>query len=305
MEGKTVNLKPWSKMPTSWIQDGGLKNFRWKDDGSSSTAALMIYFVLCQFAAERPLRPHETQEPELKRKGPAAPLPSPMSGVSPLHVEGEAPGTAPWAQPIPSPAYVQVPAPAVVAPNPAILALGHDGEPLDPDVAEVLVARLTYDDLSVLTKLSRNRINAGLQKLIAENMIWRVDRSSSYGLLGSGRGKRWVKLPGRALMSPGSTHFAPFSHFHLRSKHELNALKLHLYYAHTRSEGGYSEVGYEKIFDRTGVSERDIARANSFLLSCNILQRTRGLPGEDSRQHEANKYFLTGYESFFFKKQPV
>lgn len=113
-----------------------------------------------------------------------------------------------------------------------------------------------------------------------------------------------MKLQGRALMSAGATRFAPFTHFTLRSKYELDALKLHLYYAHTREHvSAYSQVAYPTIFSKTGVQEKDIARANSLLLSCGILQRTRGLPTEDAKQHESNKYYLTGYEGFFIQKE--
>lgn len=156
----------------------------------------------------------------------------------------------------------------------------------------------------MLAGLSRDRVSAGLQKLLAVKMIWRVDRSSTYGLSGYGPGTRWAKLPGQALLSPVGTTFQPYSHFHLRSKTELNALKLHFYYASTREKDAlYSMVAYPMIQRRTGVSEREIPRANSLLVSCGILARTRGLPSEDAMTHESNKYYLTGYDNFITKKK--
>jgi hypothetical protein len=328
-----VRLKPWAKMPTLWIQQGKLRNFNWQEDRSAGTAALMLYFTLCQFAAERPLRPFETAELEpdenIPTPPPSAPASEETAAVStalpdnPMwkaFLDAAKPGsdTPPWgrtagagivATTLKSPTPV-MPNPAILQMPPAVAAQGATAERVDAvidpqqEAPDALVARLTYDDLSALTSgLSRDRINAGLKKLFDQKMIWRVDRSSSYGLNGFGKGKRWVKLPGRALMSAGATRFAPFAHLTLRSKHELDALKLHLYYAHTRENiAGYSEVAYPTIFKKTGVQEKDIARANSLLLSCGILQRTRGLPTEDAKKHEANKYFLTGYEGFFIGK---
>lgn len=267
-----MNLKPWAKMPTHWIQDGGLKDFRWKDDGSAGTAALMIYFALCQYASERPLRPSEIAEPK-----PAPPGAGAMPSLVPNRL--------------------------ILSASSSALKINTPTEKPDQLITDSLVARLTYDDLNALTELSRDRISAGLKNLIDKKMIWCADSSSSYGLHGFGPSKRWVKLPGRALMPLHSGRFTAFTHFSLRSKHELNALKLHLYYAHARShELAYTEATYPTIFEKTGVPERDIARANSLLLTTGILQRTRGSPISDVKQYESNKYHLTGHESFFIQK---
>ncbi|MGZ4823075.1 MAG: hypothetical protein ACXVZT_00570 [Terriglobales bacterium] len=314
-----MRLKPWAKMPTRWIQDRQLRNFQWKVDGSAGTAALMIYFALCQFATERPLRPGEHPEPKvlppiplpvedeiLIEDGPPALAGAPAS-AAPATPEAMAP---PWAgrlvtapsqtTPAPLAPYVQI---LIPSPPPSVGTVEQTVTP-EEEVPDSLVARLTYDDLASLTGLSRARISAGLEKLIEQNIIWRVDGSGSYGLAGFGEGKRWAKLPGRVLQSAGGTSFTPFSHFFLRSRHELNALKLHLYYANIRGNGSaYSEVAYGKISEKTGVPERDIAKANTLLVTCGILVRTRGLPSEDPAEHEANKYYLAGYEGFFITKK--
>lgn len=49
------------------LQAGVLQQFQWKEGGSADTAALMIYFVLCQLASPRPLRASEKQEPKEER----------------------------------------------------------------------------------------------------------------------------------------------------------------------------------------------------------------------------------------------
>ncbi len=278
-----MKLKPWAKMPTEWIQDGRVRSFRWKEDGSAATAALMLYFAFCQFASERPLRPSEIQEPALRNKSKLVDtLEEALPDLAAIHV-------------VPSTNILHM-LPSAIEPE---LQLNPNAA---PDI-DALVARLTYDELNVLTGLSRERISAGLKKLVDEQMIWRLDGSGSYGLTGFGAGKRWAKLPGSALTSVGGTSFLPFSHFKLRSKHELNALKMHLYFAHVRDKAqAYSEVSFETIFKRLGVQERDIPIANSLLLSCGILVRTKAMETTDAKQHGANNYYLNGYTGFFIKK---
>ncbi len=39
-----------AKLPSKWIEDGGLKKFRWKRGGSDETAALMLLIVIVQQA---------------------------------------------------------------------------------------------------------------------------------------------------------------------------------------------------------------------------------------------------------------
>jgi hypothetical protein len=316
-----MKLKPWAMMPTAWIQDGDLQKFQWKEGGSANTAALMIYFVMCQLAAERPLRASEKHEPGEHE---TPPLQTASRGLTYEEVL-EDKNVPPWQSTGPSIANATLtlsPAAKIaVVPNVAFLRIGGEwgadagantlaakADVIEHETPDSLVVRVTYDDLAALIGLSRDRVNAGLQKLLAVKMIWRVDKSSTYGLSGYGPGQRWAKLPGKALLSPAGTAFEPFSHFRLRSKTELNALKLHLYYASTRPKDAlFSTVAYPMIHKRTGVSERDIPRANTLLVSSGILARTRGLPSEDAREnareHEANKYYLTGYDHFITKKK--
>lgn len=44
-------MKAWVKLPTGWIEDGGLKNFKWKQgEGSANVAALMLLAVIAHHA---------------------------------------------------------------------------------------------------------------------------------------------------------------------------------------------------------------------------------------------------------------
>jgi hypothetical protein len=323
-----MKLKPWAIMPTAWIQQEGLRRFDWRTDGSAGTVALMIYYVMCQFAAPRPLRASEAAEPAKRPLPPARPLPvvndvpwtNPSMAVqvspplpAPPNPAALGHDVPPWMSPppegrtivVPNLGFTQIPAPEWGASRPASPE-ADNAEITAMNIPDSLVVRLTYDDLIDMTGRSRERISAGLDKLVAEGIIWRVDKSSTYGLCGYGANKRFVKLPGRALLSPGGVNFLPYTHFKLRSKDELNALKLHFYYAHARDKAKpYSEVQYSTIQERTGVRQADIPRANSLLISTGILQRTRGLPSEDIKKHESNKYYLTGYEDLMKKKTPA
>ncbi len=46
-------LRDWVRLPTDWIQDGGLQAFRWSADrGSAQTAALMCLAAIAHHADE-------------------------------------------------------------------------------------------------------------------------------------------------------------------------------------------------------------------------------------------------------------
>lgn len=125
-------------------------------------------------------------------------------------------------------------------------------------------------------------------------------RSSEYALLGLA-GRQFAKLPGQALLSPAKTNFYPFTKFHLRSRHEIEALKLLFYYASIRSRSDFcSEAKYETIWQQTGVPERHIASANSLLIAVELLSRIeRGISDElNGNRSGANRYYLRGYKCF-------
>lgn len=296
-----MSIKPWSRMPTEWIQDGTIKKFSWKSDGSAGTAALMLFFTMCHYASERFTRPTDVAvEPSM-----AGPLKIEEQIATIVSESGET---------------VQV----HVRPNPDILFVPPSPETLPPwmrpptepteklsppaeqteELVGTMVARLTYDDLGALTGLSRKLIAAGLKLLVERKMIWRIDDAGSYGIVGFGKGKRWAKLPGLVHLSAAKTSFVPFTHFHLRSKHELNAMKMYLYYVQVRDRAKpYSEPSFETIYARTGVPERDIPTANSLLLTTRLLARAGRESTTDAKQHESNHYYLNGYKALFQEKK--
>ncbi|WP_175709140.1 hypothetical protein [Burkholderia ambifaria] len=274
-----MRIKPWAQMPTEWITDSRVKEFKWTSDGSAGTAALMLFFVLCQCVSDRRLRSIES--------GPAV--------IEQLTAHGI---VSPYAQHLSNDVVGEVGAHIA-----AFAGVDLDGE--QPAIVEA-VARVTYDDFGDLTGLSRKSISAGLALLDARGMIRRDSstRSSDYVVKGLEPMKRWAKLPGRALLSPAQTSFKPFPHFSLRSKIELNALKLHYYYASVRSAHlAYSECTFETIHDRTGVAERDITRANAFLITVGLMSRCgREELDPGSQIYSANRYYMEGYSGLFIQK---
>ncbi|AXV99832.1 hypothetical protein CJO81_03100 [Ralstonia solanacearum] len=271
-----MNIKPWSRMPVEWITDGRIQRFNWMADRSAGTASLMLFFVLCHFVSERLVR----------SKGAAnitSSVPATVANSYEAHLQG-----------MPNLGFVSN-------------VLGAPGmiEPAFPDlVVPEMVAHLTYDDFSGLTGLSRKSISAGLRLLEARQMIRRCGsaRTGDYHLEGLEPWKRWAKLPGQALLSPAKTSFVPLTRFDLRSKHELNALKLHLYYASVRDRSqAYSECTFETINKKTGVSERDIPKANSILLNAGLLARYARHSKDDGKEvsYSANRYYMEGYGSLF------
>lgn len=93
-----------------------------------------------------------------------------------------------------------------------------------------------------------------------------------------------------------SDGIAAFKSFTLRSKHELNALKLFLYLANVRDRfKQYAEASYETIFKRTGIPERDIRRAINVLNASGLLARVNRESDRDITSWGPNMYYLKGY----------
>jgi hypothetical protein len=156
------------------------------------------------------------------------------------------------------------------------------------------VAEGTYVDLGEATGLSRALISAGLQRLQTLGLIapegshqkrrYKITWPSEH---------RFFKLPCQAITS--GNVIVPFKNFTMRSKHELHAMKLYLYFASIRTNHlPYSMASYETIFERTRIPERDIRRAISVLIGAGLLE---GVDREHSRTrgvNEPNKYYLKG-----------
>lgn len=159
------------------------------------------------------------------------------------------------------------------------------------------LAEGTYVDLGEATGLSRALISAGLQRLVALDLIApEGSHQKRRYKINWPQEHRFFKLPCQAIVS--GNVIRPFKHFTLRSKHELHAMKLYLYFASIRGNHTfYSMASYETIFDRTRIPERDIRKAISLLIGVGLLVSV----DRDHRQmldkNEPNKYYLAGYQA--------
>lgn len=160
------------------------------------------------------------------------------------------------------------------------------------------VADISYDGLEEATGLSRSLIRQGLARLEALRLV-RPEGSAQKRLyvLPQAPG-RWFKLPCRAVMNREG--IAAFKTFNLRSKHELNALKLYLYLADIRDrDKAHSEASYETIFKRLDIPERDIRRAINILTTSGLLAKVQRESDRETSSWGPNKYFLKGHEDMF------
>lgn len=164
------------------------------------------------------------------------------------------------------------------------------------------LAEGTYVDLGEATGLSRALISAGLQRLIALGLI------ASEGSHQKRRYKiawpqehRFFKLPCQAIVT--GNVIRPFKHFTMRSKHELHAMKLYLYFASIRGNHNYyAMASYETIFDRTRIPERDIRKAISLLIGTGLLVSVDRDHKQMIDKNEPNKYYLAGYHGLVQQK---
>lgn len=165
------------------------------------------------------------------------------------------------------------------------------------------VAEGTYVDLGEATGLSRALISAGLQRLQALGLIAPEGshQKRRYKITWPAE-HRFFKLPCQAITN--GNVIAPLKNFTMRSKHELHALKLYLYFASIRGNYlPYSMASYETIFARTRIPERDIRRAISVLIGAGLLE---GVDREHSKTrgvNEPNKYYLKGYSALVGQRQ--
>jgi hypothetical protein len=175
----------------------------------------------------------------------------------------------------------------------------REEEQLDPDTLGVpsLVlthkAQATYDALGHATGLSRSLIRQGLARLEELDMVRPrgSQQKRHYELPWSSNG--FFKLPCRAIVRDDV--IVPFTHFKLRSKQELHAMKLYLYLASVMDRGKtYAEATYERIHERIGIPERDLRRAIALLIAVGLLRNVVRADTGASPSWGPNRYYLTG-----------
>lgn len=156
-------------------------------------------------------------------------------------------------------------------------------------------ASLSYSEISEATGLSRVLVMNGLKRLIEYGLIVSTGSTQKRSYLIPWGGRRWFKLPCRAILREGK--IAPFHNFTLRSKRDLHALKLYLYFASVRNNSSsYSMAAHSTIHERTGIPEANIRAAHSLLLSVGLLAAIDREYQLLLKRREPNKYYLTGYQ---------
>jgi DNA-binding transcriptional regulator GbsR (MarR family) len=159
---------------------------------------------------------------------------------------------------------------------------------------------LSFTDLTNITLLSRKLISEGLKKLIESGLIKKskARKVNQYTLLRTSSSEGWGKLPAKKLYESNLESIKAFKHFKMRSKVELNALKIYFLIVALRgNETNYSQMTYDTITRRTGVRRADINGAISLLVSSELI-RVIKLESMKNKYATVNAYRLIGIDSY-------
>ncbi|HED40316.1 MAG TPA: hypothetical protein ENJ13_07790 [Chromatiales bacterium] len=160
-----------------------------------------------------------------------------------------------------------------------IVLVHHANGEVTTDKQELGLCSLTYTKLSDITGLSRAKISGGLKVLTHIKVITQTGtgRNNLYKIENYGSPGGWGKLPARGLYNNGYEKIPAFHRFQLRSKNELNAMKIYLLFVALRSNStNYAKVGYDKISEYTGMHRNEIKSAISFLINLGLVQVDTG-----------------------------
>lgn len=164
-------------------------------------------------------------------------------------------------------------------------------------------ARVTYDQFEAALGKSRSLISRGLQVLHDNKLIKSGLKRSEYllpnfdmDLAITQSQYRWAKLPCRSMYNGSTLTF--FSNLSLRSRTELDAMKLMYLFAALRDRKlNIAMISYEKIPERTGIPKERIKKALS-LLMVNGIVVLESMPSTKSFYGIAQGYRLAGIESY-------
>lgn len=160
------------------------------------------------------------------------------------------------------------------------------------------VSDLTYDQFEVAASLSRVKISEGIKVLESRELISRsTARRSRYRLCNYGRIEEggWAKFPASRMYN-GSGQIVPFQTFRLRSRAELDALKLFFLFVGRRgTDTNAANISYDKIEQYTGI-ERNRIRTGISLLIENLMIQTEQQPSNSSEHGVSHAYRIAGIE---------
>ncbi len=164
--------------------------------------------------------------------------------------------------------------------------------------ADTGAAFLTYDRLTACTGLSRAKVAAGLTVLENVKLIEaRGVSRSSYQLANYDKTRGWGKLPASRLYN-GDGEITFFTELKLRSRTELDALKLFFLFVGRRSsKTNQAHISYDKITEYTGLDRSSIRRGLS-LLAANGMVHVEHIPSRTSEHGFANAYRLAHLDPY-------
>ena len=151
---------------------------------------------------------------------------------------------------------------------------------------EIGISKLTYSEIGEITGLSRAKIAGGLKVLFELEVVSSIGigRNNVYKIVNYEAHGGWAKLPAKGLYSKDFSKIEVFHKFHLRTKNELNALKLYLIIVALRNDAtNYAQVGYDKLSRYTGIHRSEIKSALSLLINMGLIQ-------VDSATSEINQF---------------
>lgn len=171
----------------------------------------------------------------------------------------------------------------------ALMLLAVLAHHMDSDDGSV---RMTYDQLCQAASLSRAKVAGGLAIIEARGLIERiVGRRSGYRLVDYNALANWAKFPVRGLYRGDRVH--AFTEFKLRSRTELDALKLYFLFAARRNNAlNMAPISYEKIIEHAGVANDRIRPALN-ILAVNDLVHTERFTSTRAEGGVAHAYRLT------------
>lgn len=177
----------------------------------------------------------------------------------------------------------------------ALMALTIIAHNIDPESG---TAHVTYDMFAAAAGgMSKAKISAALRLLTKHGRIDRENLGqSTYSLSDYDPYSGWAKLPCRGLYNGDAID--AFSSIKLRSRVELNALKLFYAIAARRDrKSNLAFMTYDQIYEYAGIRQGNIREAISWLISNGVIL-TEKVPSRNNPEREAQGFRLRYIESF-------
>lgn len=166
-----------------------------------------------------------------------------------------------------------------------------------PDIG---IAELSFTNLTDITSLSRASVAGAINKLIEIGLIEKYNNKkiNRYRLVSFGEYSGWGKLPAKKLYDKNMERINGFKNFKLRSKIELNSMKIYyLIIALRNNNNNHSQMSYSKITEYTGIVQNDINPAISLLVT-NELIRVLHIESDRHEKAISNAYRLVGLDPY-------